>query len=232
MKKYLLLILLASFVFLWCAKNDLSTIDVTTITDLPGLQNAVTQLSAWLNEWMASTEAIQNLVEQLQLKYVDFIATIGDADQTIEDQFALIQDMFDKQSITSYTLPLRAKKLWMTLPQWMNLDKTLSQRTTLHDSWYNSTVLVYTWDYATAMQQAQVIAEKAHLSVSKNFEQAQALAKIGNIAYISGLDIGNLSKWIVYINHELLDTNIDNLLSVSVDQNGILTIETTNYKTN
>jgi hypothetical protein len=30
--------------------------------------------------------------------------------------------------------------------------------------------------------------------VSKDFQQAQALAKIGNIDYISGLDVGSLSK--------------------------------------
>jgi hypothetical protein len=50
------------------------------------------------------------------------------------------------------------------------------------------------------------------------------------VDYISGLDIGGLRKWIVYVNHELLDTNIDNLLSVSVDQDGVLTIEATKYQ--
>jgi hypothetical protein len=32
------------------------------------------------------------------------------------------------------------------------------------------------------------------LYVSKNFQQAQSLAKIGNVDYISGLDIGGLRK--------------------------------------
>jgi len=55
--------------------------------------------------------------------------------------------------------------------------------------------------------------------LSKSFEQAQTLAKVGNIDYISGLDIGSLTKGVVYTNHELTDTNIDYMLSVSVDQN-------------
>jgi hypothetical protein len=120
--------------------------------------------------------------------------------------------------------------MWMILPVWMNIDMTLSQRNTLDDSWANSTVLVYTWSYDIAMQQAQLIAQNAGLLVSKNFQQAQTLAKIWNIDYISGLDVGSLTKWIVYVNHELLETNIDNLLSVSVDQEWTLTLEATKYK--
>jgi len=68
------------------------------------------------------------------------------------------------------------------------------------------------------MQQAANIAKKAKLNVSKEFEKAQSLAKIGNVDYISGLDISSLEKGIVYVNHELLETNVDQLLSVSVDQ--------------
>jgi len=44
------------------------------------------------------------------------------------------------------------------------------------------------------MQQAKLIADKAHLFVTKNFQQAQALAKVGNIDYISGLDVSGLAK--------------------------------------
>jgi plasmid maintenance system killer protein len=44
------------------------------------------------------------------------------------------------------------------------------------------------------------------------------------------LDVGSLSKWIIYVNHELLDTNIDQMFSVSVDQQWALIIEASNYK--
>jgi len=44
------------------------------------------------------------------------------------------------------------------------------------------------------MQQAKSIAQRARLSVSKGFEKAQSLAKSGDVNYISGLDISDLSK--------------------------------------
>lgn len=220
MKKYLLLVVF-SVVFFWCAKNNLGNIDVNAITDLSTLQGIITQVSEEINAWTISMEHAQELVEQLQQKYVDLTDT---TDTPIETKFAALQKTFDEKAMVSYTLPLWAKKLWMSAPKWMVIDKTLSKQT------IGSTILVYKWNYDIALQQAEFIAQKAHLYVSKNFQQAQSLAKIGNVDYISGLDIGGLRKWIVYVNHELLDTNIDNLLSVSVDQDGVLTIEATKYQ--
>lgn len=80
------------------------------------------------------------------------------------------------------------------------------------------------------MQQAKIIANKANLSVSKEFQRGQSLAQANSMNYVSGLDTDVLTKGIIYTNHELLDTNIDNLLSVSVDQDGTLIIEATKYK--
>gem|GEM_PF-2688760 len=80
------------------------------------------------------------------------------------------------------------------------------------------------------MQQAEAIAKKAKLSVSKEFEKAQSLAQVGNVKYISGLDTDVLMKGIIYTNHELLDMNVETLLSVSVDQEGTLIVEATKYK--
>lgn len=56
------------------------------------------------------------------------------------------------------------------------------------------------------------------------------LAQSGDTKYISGLDTDVLTKGIVYTNHELLDMNVETLLSVSVDQEGTLTVEATKYK--
>jgi len=80
------------------------------------------------------------------------------------------------------------------------------------------------------MQQAEIIAKKAKLSVSKEFEKAQTLAQSGDTRYISGLDTDGLTKGMVYTNHGLLDMNVETLLSVSVDQDGTLVIEATKYK--
>ncbi|MFA6256250.1 MAG: hypothetical protein WC606_03630 [Candidatus Absconditabacterales bacterium] len=220
MKKYLLLVVF-SVVFFGCAKNNLGNIDVNAITDLSTLQGIITQVSEEINAGTISMEHAQELVEQLQQKYVDLTDT---TDTPIETKFAALQKTFDEKAMVSYTLPLWAKKLGMSAPKGMVIDKTLSKQT------IGSTILVYKGNYDIALQQAEFIAQKAHLYVSKNFQQAQSLAKIGNVDYISGLDIGGLRKGIVYVNHELLDTNIDNLLSVSVDQDGVLTIEATKYQ--
>lgn len=238
MKKYILLVVLFSLVLVWCNKapldgvamdevavNKINDIDINTITDLPRLQDVISQISEAMNAWTLSMKEAQRLVEQLQKKYIALIYTTN---ESIENTFATIEKTLNTQNIGSYTLPLRAKKLWMIEPQGMNLNTLVSKY--VYETDYDSTILVYTWDYDVAIQQAKLIAQKSHLQVSKNFKQAQSIAQVGNVDYISGLDIGDISKWIVYVNHELLDTNIDKLLSVSVDQEGILTIEATNYK--
>ena len=224
MKKYLLVVLLFSFFLLWCQKTtvppaNLSTLNVGAIADLASLKIVLTQVSDAVVAWTASMDQAQHLVDQLQQKYV---ALTNAVDTGIDTTFTTIQNIFNEKSVSLYWIPLWAKRLWITQPQGMTLDTWLS--TYRYASWYASVSLIYTWAYDLAMQQAKLIADTAHLYVSKNFQQAQALAKVWNVDYISGLDIGNLSQWIVYVNHELLDTNADQL-SVSVDQQWILTLE-------
>ncbi len=224
MKKYLFFALMFSFVLLWCKKTDLTTLQVATIADLTALQNVITQVSQEMQAKTISLEQAQILLDQLQQKYVDLTISPKNA---FEEQFASLQKIFDNKSIGSYTLPLWSKRLGMTYPQRMILDKSLS-KSIITDKQI-SYILVYSGEYTVALQQAKLIAQKAKLQVSKNFVQAQALAKVGNIDYISGLDISGLTQWIVYLNHELLDTNIDNFLSVSVDPTWTLVIEVTKY---
>ncbi len=216
MKKYLLAVVLFSVVLVWCAKMSLQDIDVAAIGDLTTLQVVVTQVTEELNAGTVALEDAQQLVDQLQQKYVD----LTDNDEVaLENQFEYLDTLLG----TSFTLPLWAKKMGMTYPKGMQLDKALSTWNT------SSTILVYRGTYDIALQQAAIIAKKAKLSISKDFAQAQALAKIGNVEYISWLDIGGLIKWVIYVNHELLDVSAKNFLSVGVDQNGVLTIETTKY---
>lgn len=228
MKKYLILFLLFSVVVFWCTKKTSGEIiDVNAINDLATLQTAIIQVSEEMNASTMSMEHAQDLLDQLQQKYVDLTDI---TQKNIDTQFETIEKVFETQSITSYTLPLWAKKLWMTEPKWMELNKVLSRKTYVNEEWYSSTILVYKWNYTIALQQAKIIAEKANLYISKEFEKAQSLAKSGDVKYISWLDIDALAKWIIYVNHELLDTNIDQLLSVSVDQDWTLIIEATKYK--
>ena len=228
MKKYVILVVLFSLVLLWCnKKNDITLLDPATITDLSTLESVILQVWQEMNDWTLAMEQAWNLIHQLQQRYIDLSTT---TDQTIEDSFATLQKTFDKNAIIVYWLPLWAKKLGMTEPQGMELNKSLSKEEYANDTGYGSTVLVYTWEYTIALQQAKIIAEKAHLSVSKNYQQAQSIAQVGNVDYISGLDMTDLNTWIIYVNHELLDTNLDQFLSVSVHQDGTLTIEATKYK--
>ncbi len=53
-------------------------------------------------------EEAEDLIDQLQQRYVDLTDT---TENSIEDAFTQAQKIFDKKSITSYSLPLRAKKL-------------------------------------------------------------------------------------------------------------------------
>jgi len=227
MKKYLLLVLFFFFVLAWCQTKTVAPIDVSAINDLSSLDLAISQVYQDISSWTLSTDQALDIVNKLQQKYIDLTTT---TENTIETKFETIQKKFNELSVPVYWLPLWAKRLWVTEPVGMELNKSLSTFNVVNISGYSSTVLVYSWTYDVALQQANDIAKKAHLSVSKNFQQAQSLAKLGNIDYISGLDIGSLSKWIVYTNHELLDTNVDKLLSVSVDQYWTLTIETTKYQ--
>lgn len=224
MKKYLLLLVVFSLVLLWCQKIDIDTLDIAQILDLATLQDVIAQVSEEIEEWTISGEQAQTLVNQLQQRYVELTST---SDNGIETTFATLQKTLSEKDIVLYWLPLWARRIWMIQPQGMQLDKSLSTQS--YDSGHTSTILVYTWNYTIALQQAKIIADRAHLFVTKNFQQAQSLAKVGNVDYISGLDIGDLRQWIVYVNHELLDTNIDQMLSVSVDQNGLLTLEASTY---
>lgn len=226
MKKYLLLLFVSSLAFVWCAK-PLDTMDFAKISDLSSLQNAVDQVSDDIKKWIVSMEDAQAIVDQLQQKYLELTDT---TQKNIEAKLSTLQTLFDAQSAVSYSLPLWAKNLWMSKPQGMTLDTIHSKSTYTNADGYLSTMLVYTWEYTLALQQAKRIADQAGLFVSKDFEKGQDLAQNSNTNYISWLDIDGLTSWIIYVNHELLDMNVETLLSVSVDQSWTLIIETTKYK--
>ena len=227
MKKYIGIVLLSVLVLSWCTSSDAPTIDVNAINDLSVLQTTLVAVSERIQAWTIDLEEWQHLVSQLQQKYLELTDT-ATTQSLIESQFDTVQHVFDQQSVFSYTLPFRAKKMWMTEPIGMTLDKTASKRY-ITQEWSVSTLLVYTGEYTIALQQAKIIAEKAWLHISEVFEQWKKIVQDKVTSYISGLEIATLTDGIMYVNHDLLDTNIDTLLTVSVDQNGVLTIETTQY---
>lgn len=83
---------------------SLQDIDVAAIGDLTTLQVVVTQVTEELNAGTVALEDAQQLVDQLQQKYVD----LTDNDEVaLENQFEYLDTLLG----TSSTLPLWAKKL-------------------------------------------------------------------------------------------------------------------------
>lgn len=223
MKKYFFLFLVASaMIFWWCASRSWEQFDVASITDLDTLHATLDDISGAMHAGTVSMETAQDILDVLEQKYID-LTDIPQVD--IEDQMSRIHEVFQSQSLTPRGLPLWAKRLGLVVPQGMTLDMTQSRQSKTSDTSF--ILLVYTGSYDHAMQQAERIATKAHLYVSKEFQKAQALAQYGEVGYISGLDIDGLMKWIVYVNAELLDTATDPLISLSVDKSWTLTLELT-----
>ena len=77
------------------------------------------------------------------------------------------------------SLPYWAVKLGLTEPQGLTLDSDFSQSTSENnpDEGFNSVVMVYRGAYQVAMEQAKMIAAKAVIPLSDDYEAAQQLAE-------------------------------------------------------
>lgn len=226
MRKYLLSLFFVTFVLGWCGQKISNDLDVNAITDLVALQNMITKVSIDMNNGSLSPEDAQTRIDELQDRYLELTDI---TQQDIETQFGAIQEQLNKELSVPHSLPLRAKKMGMSEPQGMEFNTVLSKQYT-NTGWYSSTILVYKGTYDVALQQAEIIAKKARLFVSKTFEEGQTIAQEENTRYISWLDVASLQKGVVYVNHDLFDRDVENLLSVSVDQDGNLIVEATKYK--
>lgn len=226
MKKHWLFFLFWISFFAWCWFVHQHIIDVNSITDLSTLQKTIATLADDINMWSIDIETASVFFVQLQQKYLDLTDI---SQQDIDQQFDTIQNTINTHSTTSYLLPLWAKKMNILLPQWMNFDRNRSKQY-ITNVWDNSLILVYHWTYDQAIRETERIAKYANLYISKTFEKGQSIAEHDNLQYISWLDIDVLQQSIVYVNHELFDANIENSISVSLDQDGTLIIEATQYK--
>lgn len=122
-------------------------------------------------------------------------------------------------------MPVWATALGLSTPQGMKLQKILSKQITENGSGYATFTLVYKGSYEQAKQEAIRIARGAHLFLSPEILQAQKLLQQGHS--VSGFDTKSILDSLVYTNHTLLDLNVPVLLSVSVDPQGLLTLEGT-----
>ncbi|MCX6822836.1 MAG: hypothetical protein NTX91_02455 [candidate division SR1 bacterium] len=223
MKKGLFLFLLAVPVVLltgcWAKPQ------IQPVQTLAELQTEITRISDQLLSGTITPDIAQELFEQLQSKYTELTQT------QLLSRMTTLQKIIDQQKdaiVKLGELPSRAKNLGLSLPVRMRMDKIASKQTRVGKEGYDSIQYVYRGPYDYAMAEAMRIASGAKLFVSPEIAQAQALVNQGKS--ISGLDTSHLTKGIVYTNHALTDTKIDYLINVSVDADGLLTIEASNYQ--
>jgi hypothetical protein len=140
-------------------------------------------------------------------------------------------DLLEQQK-ENFNLPSRAKKLNISTPTKMTLDKESSYQTSEDVEWFNSMRFVYTGDYNTAMQQAEKIAKDAGIKISEEFKIAQDIIQqmwSGSSSHIKDL-MWDL-KGIVYTNYSLTkNPESDNIISISVEENWTLEIVVTDRK--
>lgn len=118
-------------------------------------------------------------------------------------------------------LPAWAKQLGLSEPVGMELDKDYSQTTSENNDneGFNSVTLVYHGNYDVAMKQSEIIAKKARIPISKDYEDAMILSEKYNIETIKGAS---------YLNFELgSNDNPRYNISITVKDDGTLTINAT-----
>ncbi len=151
----------------------------------------------------------------------------GDEAQTKTDQ---IRNKYGRRIARSSNLhpttklPLWATRLGLTEPRGLTIDVDYSQSTSESNpvDGYNSVMLVYRGDYGVAMKQAARIASLANIPMSKDFADAQILAKEYGIETLKGM---------AYMNFEMGSTDLPPYtLAITVDEDGTLTISATDTK--
>ncbi|MCD4772348.1 MAG: hypothetical protein K8R41_03065 [Bacteroidales bacterium] len=188
-----------------------------------------------INSFSESLEDIDktmNLVNLLNKKMEDIENKVISGEMTREDANKIAEKLNETYSREiakraninpASELPLWAKNLGLCEPNGLILDKDFSKETSVNDPFqaYNSIKLVYTGDYDIAIEQAKIIASKANIPLSKQYQQAfKFKEKYGKeIEGISG---------IVFMNYEFGDKNIEYKISISVNQKGELTINAVN----
>lgn len=145
----------------------------------------------------------------------------------LEEKLTLLEAQKQK-----FSLPSWVKKLNITTPEGMTLDQNSSYQTTEEVEGFNSMRFVYTWDYNLAMKQAEIIAKKAWIKVSEEFQLAQdALKKMWANTSSQLKELAWDLKWIVYTNYSLTkDPESDQIISISVEEDWILEIVVTDRK--
>lgn len=216
MKKLIYIAFLGMFLILFgCARNVGVGIDLNT--DEKDINQKIMAIQQKLTNWEITQEQAQEMTQNLW-------------NYSMED-ISGTQKVLVIPKITG--LPEWAKNLWLVEPMWMTLDQDISKITSVNNDteWFDSVILVYKWDYLKSIDEAARIAQLASVPVSKEFQQAKEIEKSSpDIVAQMWDDVKNSMKWMVYSNSDLTDTNVEYLISISVDADWTLTINASNYK--
>jgi len=232
----ILIFILRAFVCSFRNDND-DDIQISKIDNLAGILAKTAELPQQYQRGEINLDQLNTMALELQDKYDELTQnTIENANEewgkmqgNLDEQFESIQKTIDAAK-EKCDLPDRAEKLWLSKPQWLALDKEACEQTFVDTEWFDSVTLVYSGTYEAAMQQAKIIAEKAKVPVSTEFKMAQDALSGLSAEEIWAITSGSMLKWIIYTNFGLLATDIDYLITISVDENGKLIIEATNYE--
>ena len=160
-------------------------------------------------------------------------ANIQEAKDYVSDKIALEEkiDLLEAQK-KNFDLPSWAVNLNITTPVSMVLNEDLSYKTSQEVEWFNSMRFVYNGEYDIAMQQAEKIAKIAWIEISEEFKMAQDIVKqMWDKPSNQIQDLLWDLKGIVYTNYSLTKkTQVDNIVSISVEEDWTLEIVVTDQK--
>ncbi len=172
-----------------------------------------------IGQTMDLVDAMQSEVDNIERKRALGEITDAEADMQLNEVKETYGRVIARRSNVNpaTTLPEWAKQLGLTEPEGMQVDPDYSQLTSVNnpDEGFNSVLMVYNGDYTTSMREAQKIAKRANIPLSKDYVQAVELAKTYSSEPIKG---------IAYMNFDPFVSDATYNISITVDETGMLTI--------
>ena len=187
--------------------------------NLSTFNSTMTKLDSTLDLMDELQQEVDNVEEQRALGNIsddEAIKQLNQINNTLGRKIAKVSNFHPTDG-----LPEWAKQLGLSEPVGMVLDNEYSQITSEsnENEGFNSVTLVYHGDYDIAMKQSGIIAGKAKIPMSKDFEDALTLSEKYNINSIKGAS---------YLNFEFgSDDNPRYNISITVSDDGTLTINAT-----
>ncbi len=225
------MLVLSVFLLFWCSNNNKMTIDMDKTNDLAWIMAVTSEVAQEYARWVISLEEFERISAELESKYEELAGIdIDELKDSINDSMEDIQEVVE-ENIANISFPKRANDRWLSEPKWMEMNLEESNTSTKEIEWFDSIIMIYEWDYETALSEAKRIAENAGISISPEFKAAQEMLAWMTEEEKSDLDVlsKDMAKGVVYANHSLLETDFDRLITISVDELWKMIIEAINY---